>query len=280
MDQNSHISEMDLLMTADREVTARKAAEIHRHLEECWMCRTRMKEIEDSIVDFMRAYRQDTDPQLPPAQTSRALLEARLGQLAEERPSAEWRRYLAFVFTRAGLLYAGCALMFLLVLVTSLLHSRQGLLDALSQRDERLLPNHRLTPGAARPVAEADICAALLPRLPAITSATARLVFDEYGIGDPQPHGYELDYLIDPELGGSTDARNLWPQPYSVTWNARLKDALEDHLHAMVCANQLTLTTAQQDISTDWIAAYKKYFHTAAPIAEHLAFMKDEPWSY
>jgi hypothetical protein len=280
MDQNSHISDLDLMMTADRELPARKAAEIHRHLEECWMCRTRMKEIEESIVDFMHAYRQDMDPQFPPAQASRALLKARLGRLAEERPASEWRRYLGFVFTRAGLLYASCALVFVLVLAASILHSRQGLLDALSQRDERLLPNHTLTPGAIRPVAEADLCTASPSRLPAITSATARLVFEEYGIGDPQPRGYELDYLIDPELGGSTDARHLWPQPYSVVWNARLKDALEDHLHGMVCANQLMLNTAQQDISTDWIAAYKKYFHTDAPIAEHLAFMKDEPWSY
>jgi hypothetical protein len=265
MNKNSHISELDLLMAADRELPARKAAEIHKHLEECWMCRTRMKEIEDSIVDFMHAYRQDTDSQLPPPQASRALLKAQLGQLAVERPSGE-RRY------RAGLVYASCALVFVLVLAAWISH--------LSQRDGRLLPNHTLTPGATRNVSEADICTALPLRLPAITSATARLVFDEYGIGDPQPHGYELDYLIDPELGGSTDASNLWPQPYSVTWNARLKDALEDHLHAMVCGKQLTLSTAQQEISTDWIAAYKKYFHTDAPIAEHLAFMKDEPWTY
>jgi hypothetical protein len=275
MNENSHISELDLLMAADSELPVRKAAEIHRHLEECWMCRTRMKEIEDSIVDFMHAYRQDADPQLPLAQASRALLKARLGQLAAEPPataSRRWQRYLGFDFTRAGLVYTSCALVFLLVLTASVLH--------LSPRDARLLPNHTLTPGATRPLAAADICTASPSRLPAITATTARLVFDEYGIGDPQPHGYELDYLIDPELGGSADTRNLWPQPYSVTWNARLKDALEDHLHMMVCADQLGLDTAQQDISTDWIAAYKKYFHTDAPIAEHLAFMKDEPWSY
>ena len=280
MDQNTHISDLDLLMAADRELPARKAADVQRHLAECWMCRTRMKEIDGSIVDFMQAYRHDADSQLPAPQASRASLKARLGQLAAERPAGEWLRHPGFVFTRAGLVYAGCALVFFLVLATSIVHYRQSLLDVFSARDERLLPNRALTPGATRPVAEADICAAPSPRLPAITASTARLVFDEYGIGDPQPHGYELDYLIDPELGGSTDARNLWPEPYSVVWNARLKDALEDHLHAMVCANQLTLTTAQEDIATDWIAAYKKYFHTAAPIAEHLAFMKDEPWSY
>ncbi len=30
----------------------------------------------------------------------------------------------------------------------------------------------------------------------------------------------------------------------------------------MVCSGKLDLSTAQRDIATDWIAAYKKYFHT------------------
>src|ERR1035438_887573 len=100
MEMNYHISDLDLLMAADHELPARKAADIQRHLAECWMCRTRMKEIDDSIVDFMHAYCQDADSQLPPPQASRALLKARLGQLAAERPAGEWRRYLGFVFTR------------------------------------------------------------------------------------------------------------------------------------------------------------------------------------
>jgi len=34
----------------------------------------------------------------------------------------------------------------------------------------------------------------------------------------------------------------------------------------MVCDGQIDLTTAQKDISTDWIAAYKRYFHTEMPL--------------
>jgi hypothetical protein len=34
----------------------------------------------------------------------------------------------------------------------------------------------------------------------------------------------------------------------------------------MVCAGTLDLATAQHDIATDWIAAYKKYFHTDKPM--------------
>ena len=85
-------------------------------------------------------------------------------------------------------------------------------------------------------------------------------------------------YLIDPDLGGSDDVRNLWPEPYSSTWNAHVKDALEDHLRELVCAEKISLAQAQHDISVDWISAYKKYFHTGTPLSEHLAFKKDQPW--
>ena len=85
-----------------------------------------------------------------------------------------------------------------------------------------------------------------------------------------QPRAYEVDYLITPELGGADDIRNLWPEPYSATvWNAHVKDALEDRLHQMVCTGQIDLATAQHDIATDWISAYKRYFHTERPLPAH-----------
>ena len=92
-------------------------------------------------------------------------------------------------------------------------------------------------------------------------------VLQEYGIADARLEDYEIDYLIAPQLGGTEDIRNLWPEPYrDHVWNARVKDALEERLHEMVCGGQLDLQTAQHDIATDWIAAYKKYFHTNKPL--------------
>ena len=76
-----------------------------------------------------------------------------------------------------------------------------------------------------------------------------------------------MDYLITPALGGSQDIRNLWPHSYSATeWNARVKDVLEDRLHEMVCEGQLDPVTAQREIASNWIVAYKKYLHTDQPI--------------
>ena len=92
-------------------------------------------------------------------------------------------------------------------------------------------------------------------------------VFQEYRIVNARASDYEIDYLIAPGLGGADDIHNLWPQPFtSRTWNAHVKDALEERLHQLVCSGNLDLHTAQSDISSDWIAAYKKYFRTERPL--------------
>ena len=45
-----------------------------------------------------------------------------------------------------------------------------------------------------------------------------------------------------------------------------MKDELEQLLPALVCRGVVDLATAQRDIAADWIAAYKKYFHTDRPV--------------
>jgi hypothetical protein len=99
-----------------------------------------------------------------------------------------------------------------------------------------------------------------------VPTSLRQKVFQEYGIVNANAGDYEIDYLIAPGLGGVEAISNLWPEPYtSRTWNAHVKDALEERLHEMVCAGQLDLSTAQRDIAADWIAAYKKYFRTDRP---------------
>ncbi len=93
-------------------------------------------------------------------------------------------------------------------------------------------------------------------------------ILHEYGIVDGRAADYEIDYLIAPGLGGTEDVHNLWPESYTTpTWNAHVKDNLEEHLHELVCSGKLNLSTAQNDIATDWIAAYKKYFNTDRPLS-------------
>jgi len=44
-----------------------------------------------------------------------------------------------------------------------------------------------------------------------------------------------------------------------------VKDALERKLHKLVCAGQLDLKTAQREIASNWIEAYKKYVGKSPP---------------
>jgi hypothetical protein len=128
------------------------------------------------------------------------------------------------------------------------------------------LPQRTLTPGSARAVQVAELCSSKdVDNDPPVDSSLEGAVFREYGVSASSEKDYQLDYLITPALGGIESIQNLWPQPYSSTWNSRVKDQLEDHLHALVCHGDVQLTTAQNDIASDWIAAYKKYFNTDKP---------------
>ena len=130
-------------------------------------------------------------------------------------------------------------------------------------------PDSRLTPGATVLVSRPAVCAQPGTGNKAVPAVLQREVFREYGIPGADPGAYEVDYLVTPALGGADDIRNLWPHSHSAVWNAQVKDALEDRMREMVCGGDLDLSEAQREIATDWISAYKKYFHTDAPLAEH-----------
>ena len=70
----------------------------------------------------------------------------------------------------------------------------------------------------------------------------------------------EIDHIVSLEIGGSNDIANLFPEKAKPSPGYPVKDKLENRLHAMVCANQMTLRTAQQQIAANWQALYKKVF--------------------
>jgi hypothetical protein len=83
-----------------------------------------------------------------------------------------------------------------------------------------------------------------------------------YGYTGPF-HTAEYDHLIPLELGGDpNDPANLWVEPNDrpdASSAENTKDTLESRLRELVCSGRVTLTTAQQFIATDWIAAYQTY---------------------
>jgi len=259
--KDSHLSDQELLLAADGELPPAQAGQAASHLAECWTCRVRKGEIEEAIRDFVHAYRGSLDPLLPSPAGPRALLKARLAENASVSNGSR-RKWFQF----PGLRYAGAivlgAVLALLIHFRPAFQSRQALhIVPVS------FPEPSLTPGAILAVNRDQICVAKRPKNRIVPASLQRQVFEEYGIPGAEPRAYEVDYLITPALGGAEDIRNLWPQSYSsAVWNARVKDALEDRLHDLVCDGELDLSTAQQDISADWIAAYKKYFHTDKPL--------------
>ena len=270
--EDFHLSDEEMLLAADGELGARRAAQVRAHLAACWNCRARMAEIEGTIADFARTHRQTFDPQLPPIEGPRALLRAQLAELAATSRVGAWRRFLQFT-SPAPAAACICLALFAAAVGGKLLVQRSAirLEDSPATTVARgTVPNPGLTPGATRTVTIGDVCSMAHEEVVRDVPASLRQeIFQEYGIASPRAKDYEIDYLIAPGLGGAEDIHNLWPQPYtSPAWNARVKDALEEHLHQLVCAGRLDLPTAQHDIATDWIAAYKKYFHTDRPIAE------------
>ena len=125
-----------------------------------------------------------------------------------------------------------------------------------------ILPDTTLTPGAALAVTAQDVCVpGYSKRVRNVPSSVKRQAYAEYGIASHEPGEYEVDHLISLELGGSNAIKNLWPESFRTQpWNARTKDRLENELHRLVCAGQLDLAAAQEEIAGDWVAAYRKRF--------------------
>jgi hypothetical protein len=253
-----HLSDQDILLVLDGEASGRGAKQARTHLAACWLCRSRLAELESTIGDFVTLHRRTLDPQLPAATGSRALLKARLSEAAAQASSDSWP---PFPQHRAAAYF--CIAMLISVLGGRLL---LGYFQMRRSTDylplaSAAVPDPRLTPGATRPVSVGDVCS--MPHEQVVRDVPGSLrqeVFKEYGIVNPRPEDYEIDYLIAPGLGGTEDIRNLWPEPStSSQWNAHVKDALEERLHQLVCDGRLDLPTAQRAIASDWISAYKKY---------------------
>jgi len=257
-----HLDDRELVMALDGELPPKDFKRVRSHLEACWTCRARQHELDKAVSNFVQVHKQPVP--FPSAAGPRALLKARMGEMAGQKtsPLRALRRWHPPAGSRYAWIGGMCAAVLLVAIVADRL-----LMERPAPAVVFAAPNPSLTPGAAVFEPPKQLCQESLPKNKAVPSNLRRRVLAEYGVANAPTQAYEVDYLITPALGGSDDIHNLWPHSYAHTeWNASVKDQLEDRLRVMVCQGQLDLPTAQRDIAANWIEAYKKYFHTDRPL--------------
>jgi hypothetical protein len=135
------------------------------------------------------------------------------------------------------------------------------------------LPDPKVTPGVADPVAVADLsksphmvggvernlCAKDFRTEP-IRKAIAdfeklkKEACAEYGVTACDA-SVEGDHLISLENGGCKDClENLWPQPVNAAGvvGYHTKDIVENRTHDLICAGKITLEQGQRGLAGDW----------------------------
>jgi len=275
--RNPHLTDAELLWGADGELSSRRARELQAHIAECETCRARMKQIENVAATTAHSYRDTLDSSLPPAAASRAALQSRLATESEAHQAPRIRELAVILRAPAWVYVAG-----VLVLGAIWLAVRYQAIGSAGRSEAAsaygagpLIPDANLTPGAVATVTVSQVCVADEPVERRPPPSVQQAVFHEYGMDGAPEQEYEVDHLITPALGGTDDIRNLWPESYSSDWNAHVKDELEDHLHNLVCEGKLDFATAQRDMATNWISAYKKYFHTDKPLLHNSNLITD-----
>jgi hypothetical protein len=253
-----HLEDTTLLLFAEGELTLDAARHASEHLQQCAICRERQSALMDTEASIAL-------PEPAPVIGSDAARTCLLASLTMQPASPRWTAWLS----RPRLYVQLGAVAALLLVAVTWRQAYSPLQDRMAAyEDTGPEPNPSLTPGSTRPVGLSELCVQDDTDLdPPVSPEKQRAVFQAYGMDEHKAHAYQVDYLINPQLGGDDAPENLWPEPYHATvWNATAKDALETRLHGMVCSGQLNLSEAQHDLATDWIAAYKKYFHTSRPV--------------
>lgn len=252
---SEHPSAEELLAAIDAEMPSVRALEIERHLQLCSACATRHDALRGTASDVADLWRSAPGPNLDDT------LDDVRGRLSNAMKRDVERRQTTRVPTVLALT---AALLFFAVRHESALLHKSLLME------RGTLPVRSFTPGMARQVSTEELCAPAPRTPPRISSALRIQVLRDYGMEEIPPAEYELDYLITPQLGGVTDRRNLWPEPYGLrSWNAYAKDALEHRLPQLVCRGEIDLATAQRGIASNWIEAYKKYVSAEPPVQLH-----------
>src|ERR1019366_5219447 len=203
-----------LLRAVDGELSPRERALFARHLAVCDACRGRLWQMACAAADASRACLEERGAPPLAADPLRARLSARMAQLSAARDRS-WRFRVAECVARwpyAVPVAAACALLVIAVCLLGSQADPQQPNRFFAAIEPEARPIRSLTPGAVAPVTVADLCAGRGPAHERIPTPVRQAILHDYRMDDVPADEYELDYLITPELGGSTDRRNLWPE--------------------------------------------------------------------
>src|ERR1700677_948957 len=195
LNETVHLSDEDLLRVLDGELSQGRAKQARAHLAGCSMCQVRLRELEATIGDLV-SLRETLEPQLPPEAGARSVFKARLAEEAKLAPPSRWLGFLHNVPP----VWAAVSVCLLACISLLLVRHFQP------QRIIAAIPDHNLTPGATRPVSLSEVCSMAHEEVVSdVPTFLRQQVFREYGITNPRPGDYEVDYLIAPGLGGAED---------------------------------------------------------------------------
>ena len=262
-----HPPDHRLLLAASNELEAPQLAAVRAHVAGCEECQQREARLQSALAAFtLHTNAVAVDDA---ADDSRARMRLRHAMRRSAQESAitwPWSIPAAVQSLQAPLALA--VLIIGIGLSWATVTSRS--LDSHQDVSSIDLPNGGLTPGAVSTLDAQALCSGERPSR-AVPDGVREQVLAAYGMQGVAESTYELDALITPDLGGTATRANLWPQRYTATWNAHVKDALENLLATRVCRQEMPLAAAQQALAGDWVSAYKHYFDTTTPLAEHLA---------
>jgi len=122
------------------------------------------------------------------------------------------------------------------------------------------LPDPECTPGALfLDITAKDVCLSGYSRsVRDVSQSLKEKVYRNYGVTQRKPGEYQIDHLIDLQLGGANDISNLWPQPDVPLPGANEKIKLGGLLNRMVCQGKMQLQDAQEIMSRNWVEGYRR----------------------
>jgi hypothetical protein len=120
----NHIREGELLRAADGELSKERAAQINEHLAACWMCRTRLHDLEATIDQFVHAHINEFKPRIPEMDGPRALLRARIEVLEQAKKRSFWEAFSLPLYRWGVPLYSAVAVIIVAALLFPLVKSR------------------------------------------------------------------------------------------------------------------------------------------------------------